>query len=109
MFVYVCVFACTCVMMTHLYSIYKYIYRLYSVGGTIKIAHTGLNPKLGSECQLQWMKSNYINHLPVDGPSSFLSCTETHLPPYIIAFDLCNRQQHAAPTPPSERGDTSCH
>lgn len=56
----------------------------------IKIAHAGLNPRLGNELQLQRMKSNYINCLPVDGPSSFFSCTGTHLQPYIIAFDLCN-------------------
>lgn len=62
----------------------------------IKIAHTGPNPRLGNELQLQRMKSNYINCLPVDGPSSFFSCTGTHLQPYIIAFDLCNRQQHTA-------------
>lgn len=39
--------------------------------GLIKIAHTGLNPRLGNELQLQQMKSNYINCLPVDRPSCF--------------------------------------
>lgn len=62
----------------------------------IKIAHAGLNPRLGNELQLQQMKSNYINCLPVDGPSSFFSCIGTRLQPYIIAFDLCNRQRHTA-------------
>lgn len=62
----------------------------------IKIAGTGLNPRLGNELQLQRMKSNYINCLPVDGPSSFFSYTGTHLQPYIIAFDWCKRQRHAA-------------
>lgn len=65
--------------------------------GYIKIARTaGLNPRLGNELQLQWMKSNYTTCLPVDGPCSFFSCTGTHLQPYIIAFDLCNRQRHTA-------------
>lgn len=62
----------------------------------INIALTGLNPRLGNGPQLQQMKSNYINHLPVDGPSSFLSCAGAHLQPYIIAFNLCNRQRHTA-------------
>lgn len=64
--------------------------------GFIKIACTGLKPSQGNELQLQRMKSNYINCLPADGPRSFLSCTGTHLQPYIIAFDLCNRQRHTA-------------
>lgn len=39
--------------------------------GLIKIAHTGLNPRLGNELQLQQMKSNYINCLPADRRSCF--------------------------------------
>lgn len=37
----------------------------------INIAHTGLNPRPGDERRLQQMRTNYINCLPIDGPSSF--------------------------------------
>lgn len=38
----------------------------------IKIARAGQNAQLGNELQLQRMKSNYINCLPVDRPFCFL-------------------------------------
>lgn len=76
----------------------------------IKIAHTGLNPRLGNELQLQRMKSNYINCLPVDEASSFFflywdSPTALH---------NCFRPMRQTATycrPPSERlvkRDASC-
>lgn len=69
--------------------------------GDVKIAHTGLNPRLGNELQLQRMESNYINCLPVDRALSLFPGSGTHLQSCIIAFDLSNRQPHTAKPRPN--------
>lgn len=69
--VQICV--CLCVPVVRLWAVYVLCaddcptHRSAIEHGLIKIAHTGLNPQLGNELQLQRMKSNYINCLPVDG------------------------------------------